>query len=56
MTFLGLPETSKMYMFTSIVQNLRTINVNAYVSEFYPSGLIFGGGVYMGDGGLYSGC
>ena len=50
-----------MYIFASIVHNLRTNNVNVYVSKIYPRGLIFGmllglnnfffwGG---GGGGLY---
>ena len=48
-----------MYIFASIVHNLRTNNVNVYVSKIYPRGLIFGmllglnnffffgGGVYL---------
>ena len=31
-----------MYIFASIVHNLRTNNVNVYVSKIYPRGLIFG--------------
>ena len=42
MAFTGLPETSKMLIFASIVHHLPTNNVNVYVSKIYPSGLIFG--------------
>ena len=42
MAFPGLPETSKMYIFASIVYHLRTNNINIYVSKIYSSGLIFG--------------
>ena len=50
MAFPGLPETSKMWMFASIVHHLRTNNVDVYVSKIYPSELILrgGGGVYTG--------
>ena len=46
MAFLGLPETSKVQIFASIVHYLRTNNVNVYVSKIFPSGLIFGGRGY----------
>ena len=54
MAFPGLPGTSKMEIFASIVHHLRTNNVNVYVFKIYLSGLIFGG--RMSKGGLYSGC
>ena len=62
MTFPELPETSKMWIFTSIVHHLPMNNVNIYVSKIYPSGLIFGRGsiglhiwgAYI-PGGLYKG-
>ena len=44
MAFPGLPETSKVQIFASIVHYLRTNNVNVYVSKIFPSGLIFVGG------------
>ena len=40
-TFPGLPETSKMYIFTSIIQHLRTDNINVPGSKIYPSEFIF---------------
>ena len=49
-----------MYIFASIVHNLRTNNVNVYVSKIYPRGLIFGMLLglnnfffFWGGGGVY---
>ena len=48
-----------MYIFASIVHNLRTNNVNVYVSKIYPRGLIFGmllglnNFFFFGGGGVY---
>ena len=49
-----------MYIFASIVHNLRTNNVNVYVSKIYPRGLIFGMLLglnnlffFFGGGGVY---
>ena len=53
MAFPGLPETSKVQIFASIVHYLRTNNVNVYVSKIFPSGLIFVGGRGY-DRGAYS--
>ena len=44
MAFPGLPETSKVQIFASIVHYFRTNNVNVYVSKIFPSGRIFVGG------------
>ena len=42
MAFPGLPETSKMQIFASIiVHHWRTNNVNVCVSKIYQSGPIF---------------
>ena len=47
-----------MYIFASIVHNLRTNNVNVYVSKIYPRGLIFGmllglNNFFLGGGEVY---
>ena len=47
-----------MYIFASIVHNLRTNNINVYVSKIYPRGLIFGmllglNNIFFGGGGVY---
>ena len=48
-----------MYIFASIVHNLRTNNVNVYVSKIYPRGLIFGmllglnNFFFFGGGGIF---
>ena len=44
MVFPGLPETSKMKIFASVVHHLG--NINVYVSKIYPSGLIFGDDIW----------
>ena len=56
MAFPGLPKTSKMKIFASIVHYLITNNVNVYVSKIYPSGLIFRERAYIQGGNLYLGC
>ena len=48
MVFPGLLETSKMYMFASVVHFLCTNNVNVHVSKIFPSRLMLRGFIYGG--------